>query len=107
MDSVRLAAIKYGFVTAIEGCTRVAQHIGASEGWRAPDSNADALAVLAEHGVIAAELGMDLARAVGFRNLLVHLYADVDDDRVVSMLDRVGDLEDFVSAVSSWIAAHH
>ncbi len=98
-QAVRLGAIKYAFITAIEGGVRVAQHVGASEGWRAPDRNADAFAVLAEHDVIDAQL----ARAVGFRNVLVHQYADVDDERVVSMLDEIGDLESFVTGVSRWV----
>ncbi|HET6305195.1 MAG TPA: hypothetical protein VFG80_10500 [Myxococcota bacterium] len=31
-DADRLAALKYRFVTAIEGCINVAQHLCASEG---------------------------------------------------------------------------
>ncbi|CAN5660754.1 MAG: type VII toxin-antitoxin system HepT family RNase toxin [Ilumatobacteraceae bacterium] len=102
---VRLGAIKYAFVTAIEGCVRVGQHLGASEGWRAPDRNADAFVVLAEHSVLDDLLAARLGRAVGFRNLLVHQYADVDDERVVAMLEEVGDLETFVTAVSAWVEA--
>lgn len=45
-DDVRLGALKYAFVTAIEGCSRIAQHLGASEGWRPPANNGDALTVL-------------------------------------------------------------
>lgn len=104
-EPVRLGAIKYAFITAIEGCIRVAQHLGASERWRPPDSNGDAFTVLGEHGVVQVELAEQLARAVGFRNVLVHQYADVDDDRVIAMLDRVGDLEAFVSQTSAWVAA--
>ncbi|MDQ3304556.1 MAG: hypothetical protein M3535_00985 [Actinomycetota bacterium] len=39
----RLDALKYTFVTAIEGCVGVAHHLCASEGWAAPATNADAL----------------------------------------------------------------
>jgi len=101
-DRDRLAALKYVFVTAIEGCLDVAQHLCASEGWGPPSTNADALRLLGRHGVLAAELAEPLARAVGFRNLLVHGYADIDDRLVVAQLDRVGDLERFVADVSRW-----
>lgn len=101
-DVDRLAALKYVFVTAIEGCLDVAQHLCASEGWGPPATNAQALRLLGEHGVIPRELGEQLARAVGFRNVLVHGYAAVDDDRVVAQLDRVGDIEAFVASVSRW-----
>lgn len=101
-DPDRLAALKYVFVTAIEGCLDVAQHLCASAGWGPPASNPDAFRLLSRHGVLAAELAESLARAVGFRNVLVHGYVDVDDDRVVAQLDHVGDLERFVADVSEW-----
>ncbi|MEM7204992.1 MAG: HepT-like ribonuclease domain-containing protein [Planctomycetota bacterium] len=47
---------------------------------------------LAAQSVLSAELAEALALAVRFPNLLVHEYADIDDDRVVAFLDRVGDL---------------
>jgi uncharacterized protein YutE (UPF0331/DUF86 family) len=101
-DVDRLAALKYVFVTAIEGCLDVAQHLCASEGWGPPATNAEALRLLGRHGVIPPELGDSLARAVGLRNVLVHGYADVDDDLVVAQLDRVGEIERFVASVSHW-----
>jgi uncharacterized protein YutE (UPF0331/DUF86 family) len=102
-DVDRLAALKYFFVTAIEGCLDVAQHLCADQGWGPPATNADAMRLLARHGVLADDLGGALARAVGFRNVLVHGYAAVDDDRVVAQLDRVADLESFVACVAQWV----
>ena len=81
----------------------MAQHLCASEGWGPPASNADAMHVLARQGVLGADLAEVLARAVGFRNVLVHGYAEVDDDLVVAQLDRVDRLEGFVAAVARWI----
>jgi uncharacterized protein YutE (UPF0331/DUF86 family) len=102
-DPDRLAALKYVFVTAIEGCVNVAQHLCASEGWGPPASNADALRVLGAHDVLPPRLADTMARAVGFRNVLVHGYAEVDDDLVVGFLDRVPELEEFVSRVATWL----
>jgi uncharacterized protein YutE (UPF0331/DUF86 family) len=99
-DRERMAALKYVFVTAIEACIDVAQHLCASEGWGPPSTNADALRVLARHRVISSDLGDSLARAVGFRNVLVHGYAEVDDTRVVAQLDRLNELAEFVRAVA-------
>jgi uncharacterized protein YutE (UPF0331/DUF86 family) len=82
----------------------VAQHLCASEGWGPPASNADTLRILSRQGVLDETLADSLSRAVGFRNLLVHGYADVDDARPVSQLDRVPELAVFVASVSRWIA---
>jgi uncharacterized protein YutE (UPF0331/DUF86 family) len=101
-DTLWLRGVKYTFVTAIEGCVDVAQHICASEGWGPARDNADAMRVLGAHGVLPAELAARLARAVGFRNVLVHEYVDVDDDVVLARLRDPTDLAAFVAAVTAW-----
>lgn len=97
--------MKYLFVVSIEAATDVAQHVCASEGWGPPATNADAMRLLARHNVLSEPLGDNLARAVGFRNLLVHQYAEIDDDRVVAMLDRLDDFDAFAVAVAQWLDA--
>jgi uncharacterized protein YutE (UPF0331/DUF86 family) len=104
-DDERLSGLKYRFVTTIEGVVNVAQHLCASEGWGPPKDNADSLRVLARHHVLDAQLADGLAHAVGFRNLLVHQYVDVDDDRVVGYLDHLTDIGAFVASVSRWLPA--
>ena len=101
-DRTALAATKYYFITAIKGCARVAQHIIADQGWRVADSNADAVRWLGTEGVLTTKLAESVARAIGFRNVLVHEYAEIDNQRVVADLDRLGDLKDFVAAVAQW-----
>lgn len=51
-------------------------------GLGSPPSYADAFRMLGEHGIIDEELAARLARAAGFRNLLVHAYAALDLERV-------------------------
>lgn len=91
-------------MTAIEGCARVAQHLIASEGWAVAETNADAVRRLAEHGVMDGAVAEPVATAVGFRNLLVHGYAEVDDSRVIANLERLEDLTWFVR-VARWVSS--
>lgn len=102
-DTVLLDSVKYVLVTAIEGAIRASQHTAASEGWEAPATNADSFRVLAAHGVIDKALAGRLAAAAGFRNLLIHQYGDIDNERVVGHLDGLSDLDEFVDAVTSWL----
>lgn len=102
-DVTTLNAIKYLFITAIEGCARVAQHIIASESWPVVDTNADAMRRLAAEGVVTDATGQSLARAVGFRNVLVHQYAEVDNKQVLANLDRLAELRTFVGQVATWM----
>ena len=65
-----------------------------------PPTAARAFDVLAEHGLIDQRLAQRLQRAVGFRNVLVHEYTEVDWKIVMQVL-RTGtrDLTDFGKAV--------
>lgn len=101
-DPLWMRGVKYVFVTAIEGCVDVAQHVCSSEGWGPPRDNADAVRTLGRHGVLDAALADRVARAVGFRNVLVHDYVDVDDQVVLARLDDPSDLAGFVAAVARW-----
>lgn len=101
-DPTRLAAVKYHFITVIEGCARVAHHIIASEGWRVAESNADAVRALGKQRIVSASTAEAVARAVGFRNVLVHEYIDIDDEQVRDNLQRLDDLETFVAQIAAW-----
>ena len=105
-DDMALKAMKYSFVTIIEGASRVAQHVVVAQGWRIAETNADAFRRLADQGVLPSQLGDDLARAVGFRNVLVHRYDDVRDDIVLSSLDRLDDFDQFARHVAAWLPSH-
>lgn len=101
-DPDRLKAVKYSFVVAIEVAVDVAHHLVSTMRLRAPVSYADAFAVLGEAGLLDDALVDELAPMAGFRNLLVHGYARVDDSRVVTILQtRVGDLERFAVAMAA------
>lgn len=100
-----LDGVKYLFITAIEGCVDVAHHIASAARFGAPDTNADAIRALGRHDVINPDLAERMARAVGFRNVLVHCYVDVDDQVVLDALGELGDLRAFVAEVSNWLLA--
>ncbi len=51
---------------------------------------------LAEAGVLTRDLGEELARAAGQRNILVHLYLDVDPALIHGTVrDQLGGFEEF------------
>jgi uncharacterized protein YutE (UPF0331/DUF86 family) len=101
-DEARLSGTKYRFVTAIEAVLDVAHHLLASELWGPAEESADAVRLLARHGVVDDGLAERLAKATGFRDVLVHGYADVDDGRVIDDLDDLDDLQAFIDEVRAW-----
>ena len=104
-DPLWLRGVKFSFVVAIEAAVDTAQHLCAASGWGPPDDNGHAMRLLGEHGVIDQDLALRMARAVGFRNVLVHDYARVDDDLVVRRLGDLSDLTEFARAVSGTVAS--
>ena len=92
-DLVRMGSVKYYLQVSIESCIDVAQHVIASEGFRPPKDYADTFTVLAERGILEQEFADRLRRMAKFRNRLVHLYGEVDDQHVVRVLAE--DLGDF------------
>jgi uncharacterized protein YutE (UPF0331/DUF86 family) len=102
-DPIWLCGVKYTFVTAIEACVDVAQHICSAQGWGPPADNGDAACLLGKHGVLGAELADAIRKAVGFRDVLVHEYVEVDDAIVIDRLGDLGELEEFVRAVASYV----
>lgn len=104
LDPLWLRGIKYTFVTAIEACLDIAQHLCASEGWGPPRDNGDAMTVLGKHEVLETELAASMRRSVGFRNVLVHEYVAVDDAVVIARLGDLSDLNRYVGAIGDFLA---
>lgn len=102
-DAMWLRGVKYAFITAIEGCVDVAQHICAARGWGPPDDNGDAVRILGQKAVLSRENATAIRQAVGFRNVLVHEYVEVRDDVVVGRLSALGDLSEFVRGVTGYL----
>jgi len=99
-DRQGILASKYLLINVIEDALAVANHVVASEGYRSPGDYADSFRVLEEHGLLSGDLAERLAAAAGFRNLLVHEYARIDDRRVHAFLtEGVDDLRAFAAAV--------
>ena len=98
---------RYLVQTAAQICIDVAQHVIASEGLRPPADYGDAFRSLAEHHVIDDGLADRLVALSGARNVIAHLYAEVDDDRLATSIREGGldDLDAFARAVARLTAS--
>ncbi len=89
--------------TCAQICIDLANHVISSDGHRVPRDYGDAFRVLAEVGVLDEDLAGRMVALAGARNLIVHLYAEVDDERLARAV-REGGLED-LSAFARVVAA--
>jgi len=75
--------------------------LAALEDWRGIRDERDALVLLAEHGVIEDTLADRLLQAKGFRNILVHEYAEIDPDLLyLHLTEGVDDLWAFARGLA-------
>lgn len=102
-DPMWLRGVKYTFITLIETCVDVAQHICAAQGWGPPSDNGDAVKLLGRHEVLTTELSDAMRKAVGLRNVLVHEYVAVSDEIVIARLADLGDLDGFIKQVTAFL----
>lgn len=94
------------FQTAIEACIDIARLVIGDLDEEVPPTNADAFALLEEHGVLTDDTGQRMQAAAGFRNILAHKYGgEVDDALVYNHLQE--DLEwfpAFLTEIRTYVA---
>ena len=79
---------------AIEAINDMGNHVVADDGLGTVNWYSDIPTILAENGYIDAELRERWVRIIGFRNVLVHEYLDIDREIVFQVLHhRLDDLE--------------
>lgn len=86
---------------ACESVLDIAQHVIADQGYRQAKSYKDAIDVLRDEDLLARDLAERLKGWMGFRNVLVHLYLEIDHGRTYDAIrDDLGDLEQFAVAMA-------
>lgn len=73
---------------AAECTLDLANHVIADRGWKTPATCREAFQVLAAEGVLTPERARQMEGWAGLRNVLVHLYLDVDHERLHEILSR-------------------
>jgi len=99
-DKIIIGGAKYYLQVSIECCLDVANHIIASEQFRAPRDYADSFKVIEEEEIVNNDLGQRLRLMAKFRNRLVHLYSEIDDSYVYQFMnENLNDIEEFKSII--------
>lgn len=103
-DPHKIGSAKYSFVVAIEGIIDLCNHIIAKNGFRTPEDYADTFRVMAERGAFDEEFTNILIQMARFRNRLVHIYWEVDDNELYRIVQsRLQDIRDFLKNIGRFI----
>lgn len=84
---LQAAAVRY-LQVGIEALLDIANHIIAREGLGVPRSYRDSVDLICQKGILPEERRESFRQMVGFRNRAVHLYDELDPERVFGILER-------------------
>ena len=85
---------------AVQGCIDIGSHIILDEGWGVAGSLNEIFYILQDKGVITHDLTEKMVSMVGFRNILVHEYEEVDLNIVYDILcSHLKDIDEYLLAV--------
>jgi len=92
--------VEHTLQLAIQAALDVGSHIVSDERLGEPETSRDVFRLLGRAGVVPGELLPRLEQMAGFRNVVVHLYQEVDLAIVRDVVvNHLGDLLEFVAAI--------
>ncbi len=100
-----LSVVKYHFIILTEAAIDICSHISSKVYKEAVESYSACFTILVEHNLISQELGNALSEFAKFRNVLVHLYLKVDNNKVVHKLNDLYIFEEFFSIVKNAVTS--
>jgi len=103
-DPDKISSAKYNFVVAVESAIDICNHVISQNSYRVPDDYADTFQVLAEHGAFDKDFINSLKEMARFRNRLIHLYMEIDDEQVYNILrSRLDDFKTFLDGIAAFL----
>lgn len=101
-DERNIYTIKHLLLQNIEAAANICAHLAAKKLYKPVASFGECFALLGEHKIISKDLAERLQRMAKFRNLLVHQYWQVNDEKVLTYArEHTDDFLAFVQAVSN------
>jgi len=103
-DDIKTAAAESYLRRSLEAVFDIGRHLVAKSGYRQLASEYRSIARgLVEIGAVGPDLGEKLVNMAGYRNRLVHLYHEVTEDELYSILSsELDDLRRFVRAIRDY-----
>lgn len=103
-DPDKIGSSKYHFIVAIESCIDMSNHIISRNGYRIPEDYGDTFRVMCEIGAIDPNFSEELTNMAKFRNRLVHLYWEIDDQQLYEILQtRQADFKKFLNSLAQFL----
>ena len=80
---------------SIQALLDICHYIIASNNWRIPRDNREAIGIIATNSIIPQELAKRILPLAGLRNLLIHEYLEINLDKIYQHLQKLDDFRTF------------
>ena len=95
---------KYNFIVAIEAIIDICNRIISKRELGFPQDYSDVIKLMSQEGVLEGDLVGRLVEMVKFRNMLVHNYWKIENERLYKYLkENLGDFEAFKEAIRKYL----
>ena len=103
-DERNVLAVKHLLLQSIEACGSICSHVLAKKFFKSPSSFPDCFENLYHSKVIDKELSNKLRQMARFRNILVHRYWEIDDNKILEYArNNLQDFDLFLKAILSYL----
>lgn len=104
-DRQAIRSARYAFIVLVEAAAAICAHLCARRLSTAPETYADCFRRLGAGGIIAPELVSRLGAMARLRNLVVHVYGEVDDAHFLRILrNDLADVDTYLDVVLTLLA---
>lgn len=98
------SAIERNLELALESMLDIGEIIISEKGFEKPEDYKSVMLILGREGVLPKVFAEKLVPAVGVRNILVHMYTEVDVKKICEFLrGNLGDFDEFAKHVANYL----
>ncbi|MGB9838924.1 type VII toxin-antitoxin system HepT family RNase toxin [Methanothermobacter sp.] len=99
-DYILRSAIERNLQLAIESALDIGEMVISMEDLEKPETYRDIIEILEKHGILPSDFAERFSEAAGLRNILVHMYTDVDPSIITEILNkRLHDFEFYSESI--------
>jgi len=103
-DFTLRGAIERYLEVSLECVLDIGEMVISKEGFRKPETYKEIIEILGEEGILPKGFAERFAEAAKFRNILVHMYAEVDVETVYKVLqNNLGDFDEFAKYIARYL----
>lgn len=97
------SAIERNFQLAIESALDIGERIISIENFERAEDYKSVILIIGKHNVVPKDFAADFSKAAGFRNILVHMYEEVDLHELHTYLQNLNDFDKFAKYIARYI----